>query len=526
MTFTPWPHQDSAHSDVTSGIEAGERALCVTSPTGGGKSLMMTRLISWGRERQLRSMLLTNRRMLLSQIQDGLAEAGIPFGIRAAGFRPDPSYPVQVSSIQTEVSRVYKRKDWELYPADLLFVDEAHNQANGRAEQFINDYKTAGARVLGFTATPVDLAHLYDRLIVAGTTSELRACGALVPCSTYGPDEPDARNLPPKVKVGEDLSENQIRKAIMAPNIFARVLEAWQSLNPDGMPTLLFAPGVKESIWFCEQFHAAGISAAHIDGEAISYGETDSEGNSVTYRSTQAERDKVRDGSRDGSIMVVCNRFVMREGVDWRWLAHGIFATIFGALSSYLQAGGRLLRAYPGLDQVTIQDHGGNWWRHGSLNSDRVWDLTYGNREIAGMHDMNMREKKTTEPICCPQCHMIRANGARCPKCGYIANGKSRLVVQTDGTLKAMEGDIYKAHRVRRNDNTEKLWVEMYHRARSEKWNATFQQAMAYFFHENHYYPPRNLPLMPTADIDWFRKVRAVPKDDLRQPQEMQRTFA
>ena len=59
--------------------------------------------------------------------------------------------------------------------------------------------------------------------------------------------------------------------------------------------------------------------------------------------------------------MVLCNRFVC-AGIDAPWLAHGIFATIFTSLQSYLQSGGRLLRSFPGIDAVTIR-HGGNWWR-------------------------------------------------------------------------------------------------------------------------------------------------------------------
>jgi superfamily II DNA or RNA helicase len=520
MITATWPHQAKAHDEITAAIDAGEQALCVTSPTGGGKTKIMSDLIWWARERKKRVILYTNRRMLLEQLQRVMATEGFNFGVRASGHKLDTFSAVQVSSIQTEASRVYRQQAWQLFDANLVIIDEAHVNAADFAERIVRDHKAAGAAVVGFTATPIDLAHLYSRLIVAGTNSELRRCGAHVICHTYGPDEPDAKNLPAKVKIGEDLSENQIRKAIMAPNIFARVLEAFEELNPDHKPTILFAPGVRESIWFAEQFRAAGITAAHIDGDEISYGALDEEGQSVTVKSNRERRAEILEGSKAGHISVLCNRFVLREGIDAPWLSHAIFATIFGSLGSYLQAGGRLLRSFPGLEYVTVQDHGGNWWRHGSLNADRQWDLTWGSHVYSGVREARMREKKDPEPIRCPKCARIRASGAKCPHCGYTASKQSRVVVQTDGTLREMTGDIFKPRRVARRHNTQQLWEQMYYRAKSKKWDATFAQAEALFFYENHYYAPRDLSLMPRSDADFYLKVRDVPRESLRQSGE------
>ncbi len=437
-----WPHQSRGLDETIAAINAGENGLCVTAPTGAGKSRMMTEMIVWAKSVGRRVSLYTNRRALLDQTQRVLAKAGINHGIRAAGFKAQNHWPVQLSSIQTEIARVYRSKTWKLADSQLVLIDEAHQQGAEGAEQIIKDHKAAGAAVVGFTATPVDLAHVYDRLIVAGTNSELRACGAHVPCYTYGPDEPDARGLKLSAKTGE-FTENSIRKAIMTKSIFARVLDSYHKLNPEQRPAILFGPGVAESIWFAEQFRAAGISAAHIDGDHVSYGETDDEGNPVLVKSDRDKRDEILAASERGEIKVICNRFVLREGIDAPWLYHAIFATAFGALSSYLQAGGRLLRSHPSLDHVILQDHGGNWWRHGSLNSDREWDLTWTNAIHAGLRAQDIRDKKEREPIVCPKCAAVRGSGNQCPKCGHIASGKSRMVVQTDGTLREMTGDIY-----------------------------------------------------------------------------------
>src|SRR5262249_13670995 len=160
--------------------------------------------------------------------------------------------------------------------------------------------------------------------IVAGTNSELRQCGALVPCQHFGPDEPDLRKFK-KLQAGRDLSEADNVAAIMRPGIFGRVWDSFEKINPAHKPSILFAPGVKESVWCAEQFVSRGVSAAHIDGENVWV-------DGKWYRSSREARGDILAASREGRIVVLCNRFVLREGVNATWLAHGIFATVFGSL--------------------------------------------------------------------------------------------------------------------------------------------------------------------------------------------------
>lgn len=498
------PFQERTLDAIEAAKASGVRRIVVSGPTGCGKSLMM-------RERIKRidgtSILYTNRKMLREQLSQGMEADGIRHGVRASGVAPALLEDVQVSAIQTEAVRVYKHKRWELHKADEVHIDEAHNQTSGVAERLLNDHLEMGSTNIGWTATPVDMGHLYDHLIIAATNSELRECGLHVPCQTYGPDEPDLRKIGP-VKIGEDLSEEQNKQAIMRPGIFGRVFDWWKKLNPEQQPAILFAPGVPESLWFAEQFYAQGVPAAHIDGDDIWI-------NGDRMPSSPDARKELAAASQCGDVKIVCNRFVMREGIDWPWLYHCIMATVFGSVQSYLQAGGRLLRNHSSLPgHVVLQDHGGNWHRHGSLNADREWRLEYTAHMIAGMRQERLREKKDREPIVCPSCGKVRAGGAVC-SCGHRGERRSRQVVQHDGSLKAIEGDIYKPRRIKQLPDTEAKWRSMYHRAFKSKNCMTFNQALGLFFHENHYYPPKTLPLMPTREIDWFRKVKIVSTDNL-----------
>lgn len=481
---------------------------------------MQTDLIWWAREQDRRVMLLTNRRMLLEQTERVLGQAGINFGVRAAGHASDDFSKVQLSSVQTEIARS-NNENWKRFEADLVIVDEAHQQATGKSQELIESYLDSGASVVGYTATPIDLAHLYDDLIVAGTTRELRECGALIPCDTWGPDEPSyelLKAIGAKSKTGE-YTEAGVRKVIMTPTIFGRVFECFERLNPEHRPTILFAPDVPSSIWFAEQFAANGISAAHIDGENVSYGNLDEEGESVTVKTSPERRAEILAASREGKIKILCNRFVMREGIDAPWLSHGIFATVIGGLSSYLQAGGRLLRKHPGLDRVTIQDHGGNWHRHGSLNVDRQWNLSWGNRDYAEARETALCGKKEREPIRCAKCGMIRSQGDTCPKCQHRQSRQSRMVVQLDGCLHELRGDIYKPKKPPQEfSDTQKKWDAIFWRF--HKSGRTFAQAFGFFRNQHHYEPPRTLGNMPLRENDWQRKIKSVPWAEIRRREE------
>lgn len=526
--ITPWPHQVYAREQIAALVAQGLRRILVQCPTGGGKTWIMESEIRDCLEAGQRAVLYTHRRALADQISDDFLNAGIYHGRRAQGFPDEREHRFQISMIQTEVSRVLKRAQWELHKADLVVFDEGHLHTGPGATKIRQIHYDAGATILDFSATPFGMADVCQAIVVAGTNSQLRQCGALVPARTFGPDEPDIRqfkDIQAKISAGQGISEEKAAKVMMNRTIMGRVWTWFQKLNPNRLPTLLFAPGVRESLWFAQQFVEHGITAAHIDGDDIWI-------DGEFFRSSSEKRAEIAHRSRSGDITVVCNRFVMREGINWPWLRHGVLATIFGEMQSYLQSGGRLLRAdrdpatiekFGPKEFCTIQDHGGNWHRFLSLNLDREWKLEFTAGIAREMLADNMRERKIREPFRCPQCGMIWGKASFCNVsnggCGFaFPPGKtSRPVISTDGTLREITGDIYKPHRVFTRPSGPKRWEAVYWRARSKKWDATFRQAMAKFAEENYWqWPDRTWPLMPVEPLDFFRKVAAVEPHRLR----------
>jgi ferredoxin len=245
------------------------------------------------------------------------------------------------------------------------------------------------------------------------------------------------------------------------------------------------------------------VPSAHIDGSDIWI-------NGEWYTANKENRDLLKQVSESGEVKIVWNRYVMREGIDWTHLYHGILATVFGSLTAYLQSVGRLLRAHKGMDHVIIQDHGGNWWRHGSANQDRHWDLKLTTRIAVQLRERAMREKREPEPIRCPRCTGLRLWGRECPHCGYCHRTRPRMVIETDGSLKEVDEAIHKPRRVSRKPHHVKNWERTVWRCKNA--GKTFAQAEALFAKEHNWcWPDRSWPLMPTRELDWFRRVGDVP---------------
>ena len=497
-----WPHQVRICQAINDRVEWNGHRLLIAAPTGAGKSRCMFETCET--HCHLPIVIYTHRRMLLDQLGRNLTDAGFEFGVRASGHDTDLERPLQLAMIQTEQSR---KKVRGLHESKLVIIDEAHTMKAEVASQIVKEHKEQGATIVGFTATPVDLGHMYDELITGAYNSELRQCGAHLPCYHYAPDSIDTSQMR-RAKTGEYL-EGDVIKAIMTPTIFGRVFEHWQMLNPQALPTILFAPGVPHSLWFAQQFYEAGVNAAHIDATSIWV-------DGKTKNNTDKNRENLLNDISSNKIKIICNRFVMREGVDICELYHAIFATAFGSIQSYLQAGGRILRNHPSLSHVIVQDHGNNVIHHGSLNADRQWQLGDTAEKLFALRAERLREQREEEPIICTQCFGIRASGPRCPICGHVENRRIRRVIQTDGSLKLVEGNYYKPFRIDHKKNAAERWRDMYYRGLNS--NMTFRQCRGLYAKESgdYTYPSLMLPLMPINPDDMVKRVRDVAKGDLR----------
>lgn len=481
--------------------------VCVQSPTGSGKSICFADLLL-DDEPQL---LVTHRRILLDQLSRVLTDAGVPHGFRAAGRPRQPDAPIQLAMAQTELAKAFKgKREWKLHPCTRIHWDELHTQTGAATQTICEAYVNQGATLVGWTATPSNIAHLVDELYEAVTVEQLITDGYLVPPVIYTPDGPSFEKLEAiEPGVGGEYSEKQIETVWTPKAIVARVLDNYFVTNPLRKPSILFAPGVRHSLWFAQQFRATGVSAAHIDGNQVWV-------DGKFYDSDSKARADVFERHKAGDIRVICNRYCLREGWDAPWIEHVILATIFGSRSSFVQSAGRGLRTYEGKTRCTFQDHGGNFWRFPPLDSDEPWDMGAPHRAMQQAYADKRREGGAPEPIVCRRCNAMRMSGPICPECKWRSEMRARVVTQLDGTLVLVEGPVYKRPEPKAPPTDAKIWERYFWGSRKHS-RRTFNQVHRWLCKQEARTDfPRSLPLMPKSSEDWSLPVSQVPFDRLR----------
>ena len=505
-----WPHQKRGLTEVEGLLGVGASRICLTGPTGSGKSRIIGRICQAAHAHGDRAVLTTIRKSLIPQMRDDLLSEGVHHGVIASEFPEwsDPDAMIQLCMEQTLRSRVYEHKSMLLPQANYWIKDEAHLQKSGTSQRIQADYdaREPFRATIDVTATPLGIYEPNKRLVIAGTNSELRETGALVPARYFTCVGMDPSSLRP-TKTGE-YSINGIMKEIWSPTIVGYVIQDYRRLNPDRLPALAFFPDVASSKWGCDRFNESGIKAAHIDGEDCYF-------QGEEYPSDQNAREQIVEAFRQGEIHIICNRFVLREGINIPEVFHLILVTAIGSLTSFIQICGRALRAHPSMKYVIIQDHGLNDVRHGSPNQDwdweELWKLT--EQQAANLHTQRKKQGEEGEPIACPKCGGLRMAGPACPYCGYRHQTSRRIIITKGGELRERHGIFVRKQKQRKYSDTEQKWRSAYYAARRSGQN--FNQAYGWFQRKHGYAPPRNLGLMPMEKLDWHRKVSAVSNDRL-----------
>ena len=281
-------------------------------------------------------------------------------------------------------------------------------------------------------------------MIEVGTYEDMRRERMHQLVKVFSPDEIDVSGL--RANGSGDMSEKQLEKRVKGNNaIFGSVINEYKVLNPERLPAILFAPSVPSSMWFASSLCDEGIPAAHLCGKYIGWPNLlGPRGAKLEWcESTQSARDELLQAHRAGEVKVICNRFVLREAVNMPWCYHAIFATVMGGLSTYLQAVGRLQRYWPDYDYKILQCHGGHYWRHGSPNENRTWELGKTNRELGYARMEACAKGERLEGIRCPKCGGWRLRGPVCLHCGHAHTDSFRAVRQLGGRLKIQRGRVY-----------------------------------------------------------------------------------
>jgi DNA repair protein RadD len=407
-------YQQDAVNLVKDSFLSGYNSTLLVLPTGGGKTIIFSKIAQQAIKKGSRVLILVHRIELIRQTVDKLQKFGVPYGVINRKFTPNISAPVQVGSVQTLVRRLEKVGTF-----DLIITDEAHHATAGNYKTITQFF--AGAIHLGVTATPIrtdgtGLGRVFENMVVGCQISELIEKGYLTKPEVYAPEK--KVDLSGVRIVRGDFEQKEVENLMDKPKIIGNAVEHYKKLCP-GEPAVVFCASVNHAKHVADKFQTAGFRAYSVDGSM-----------------DDDTRKKILDGLGDGSVEVVTSCDLISEGTDIPEIVCAILLRPTQSTGLYLQQVGRALRVSPGKEKAIILDHVGNTFEHGLPHANRDWVLTK-NKVKTG------KSKGETEPalrvLQCTNCFHIHEPSPLCPQCGFVHPNKGKTPEEVEGELKKIE---------------------------------------------------------------------------------------
>ena len=385
-------YQENAIRELRKNIADGKRKLILCAPTGAGKTVMFTYMVSRAVERQKKCLIVTDRTELLTQAGGALEK----FGLKPIEIKPNKRINSLNGILYVGMAQTLKRRVKDqmyvdfLNGLDLIIFDEAHKQEFNDLMPYINKNTT----VIGATATPfrdgnqVSLHEFYNEIIEVTTIGELIKTGFLSKPHSYGV-KVDLSNV--RTKAGE-YDQDQVARMYDEVKMYHGVFENYTKITPN-KKGIIFASNIASSMQLVEDFKQRGLPIEHIDGAT-----------------PQGERKRILQWFRDTPNALISNVGILNAGFDEPNLQVVILYRATKSISLFLQMCGRGSRVTDTKKDFYILDFGNNISRHGFWEQEREW---------------NLKKKKKKEGVTpvkdCPDCGCIlSARLMECPECNHV----------------------------------------------------------------------------------------------------------
>jgi superfamily II DNA or RNA helicase len=411
-------YQSRALDELRAAIRAGHRRILLALPTGGGKSVIFSKVIASANEKKNPVLFLVHKRELVRQASGHLKNEGVPHGIIMAGEVMNLDAANQVCSKDTLHRRAVASMKLVLPPARVIVVDEAHRTGTTTYNDILDQYPDA--ILIGVTATPTrkngrGLGAQWDKLIVVTTVAELQEMGFLCQTRYMVPAIPDLKNIGTQ---DGDYVEEQLQKLMDDAKLIGSVVDHWLRYA-ENRQTIVFATGVSHSMHLRDRFLLAGVPAAHVDGGTL-----------------RKERDAIFAAFERGEIRVLCNCNIATEGLDIPDTGCVVLARPTRSIVFHLQSIGRGLRPKEDGSDCLIIDHAGNVLRLGPAEREHEWSLDDQTTvyENDAKRESEKKERKETEYVC-GGCGTLFKSSPVCPHCHTPLESHGRAVDTAKGEL-------------------------------------------------------------------------------------------
>lgn len=307
-------YQKKAINDTLRLVNDGNRVVIV-SPTGSGKSVMLSSIVSRALKAGAKVLAVAHRNTITLQL--------------AEYFGKEVSV-VTINKLLNYLHIIEK--------PDLLILDECHHYA---APDWKRVFNVGAKAIIGATATPVradgkHLGNAFDKMVVAADYPELISAGHLVPLDIVGPGK----------CIAPDLSKSPVRAYLEYAG---------------RKKCFCFARNVEQAKRICMDFEAEGVGAGLI-----------------LHDTPREIRSKILAGFRGTTYDIIVNIYTMTEGVDVPDASCCLLARGCSHMSPYLQMVGRVLRPAKNKNRALLIDLPGMVHLWGDPTASHVYSLEKG----------------------------------------------------------------------------------------------------------------------------------------------------
>lgn len=321
----------------------GMRRPAVVLPTGAGKTVVFSHLISGFRDTYQHGQPDKGRRVIVLVHRDELADQAIA---KIKAVAPHLSVgkvkaesnqigaDVMVCSVQT-VCRTGRLRHLTATQSmagnvGLIITDECHH-APAQSYQTVYD-AFPDALHAGFTATlergdGVGLGSMWDDVVYSRSPLWMMKHGYLVQPRGYTQNVGHL-DLKSVKQSGGDYQSGDLGRALEESDLGSELPCAYKERAGD-RPGIVFTPTVPSARMVCDEFNAFGIPSAMISGET-----------------PREERLRIFEAFRLGTVQVLVNCMVLTEGFDAPWASCAVIARPTRSRSLYVQMVGRVLRPW------------------------------------------------------------------------------------------------------------------------------------------------------------------------------------
>lgn len=395
-------YQTEAIQSIYDWFEAGKNAPLVVTPTGSGKSVILSGFIkrACSEYPDTKIIVITHVKELVAQDYGAIVRSwpNAPAGVFSAGLGKRQLKPITVASIQS----IYN-KDIFHGRFDLIMIDEAHlipHSSDGMYREFLDKSMAINphTKLIGLTATPYRLktgslhegeGALFDGISYEVSIADLIAQGYLCRLTARHGDDVDLSG----VRVtGGDYNIGQLSERMSALELVEHHADLIVSRCKDRQSWLIFSVTVEHAAQISAALKRRGVSADYVDG---------SMGNK--------DRDSRINALKNGQLRALVNCSILTTGFDHPAIDAVVLLRPTLSPGLYVQMVGRGLRLHPSKQDCLVLDFGGNVRRHGFI--DKVEAPRKGKRK----GDPQAPIKK------CEKCDaLLPIMTKQCPECGFI----------------------------------------------------------------------------------------------------------